>query len=476
MEVSIVDRNQFGAARFERLDPEFVAASLLAMEKRLTQIGAEELAAVAPVNDDTRYSPSSYTPDRQVEYLDLDSVQTDDGLALPDAMLFEELPSRAFHRVQRDDILLANVRPNRGAVAYVSERLHGSIASSGFSCLRPTDPSLAAFLFFFLRSHYGRDQLVRRARGSMYPAVLPRDVETVLVPIPSRAIRDQCLVAMVRCKEAWSEFFRAYEDAETALRNLLESIGAPPSLLETQRQDVDCRVIRKDNCFGDGSAHRIDAEFFREEYSVFAARALEFGAVPLGQLCDPDQGRATAGADQIPTFRQSSLTNFGINWSAVPLEPGSSARGAFVKEGDVLLAAMAHEAHYLARNADAVTGMPAELAAENQATHHLMRLRIRETQKDVISPSFLAVFLRSDTGRHQVQRCNRGLRGDHVRPDDLSKEVLVPIPEASWLKQFDAEIGRAERARRTAISASTAGVGKIEQWLDSRSHLAWSFS
>ena len=300
----------------------------------------------------------------------------------------------------------------------------------------------------------------------MYPAVLPRDVEKVLVPLPTNKVRTRCALVMQRCQAAWSDFFDAYSDAEELLHELVEPISAPPSLLETRRAEVDSQVIRRGDCFGDGSALRIDAEFFRHEFRVFARVALALGAEPLGKLCELAQGRVNAGSEQLPTFRQSSLTNFGINWAAVPLEPGSSQRGPFVERGDVLLATMAHEAHYLARNADSIGEMPDEIAAANQMTHHLTRIRLREDQRARVSPSYIAAFLRSETGRHQVQRCNRGVRGDHVRPDDLSTEVLVLIPSPDWLKRFDGKIAEAEQARRKASFEVSAGVDELEHWLD----------
>ena len=51
MEVSLIRRSDLGTERLERLDPEFVRASVLAMEERLLRMRAEALATLAPVND-----------------------------------------------------------------------------------------------------------------------------------------------------------------------------------------------------------------------------------------------------------------------------------------------------------------------------------------------------------------------------------------------------------------------------------------
>src|ERR1017187_914010 len=117
MEVSLIHRTDLGTGQLERLDPEFVGASILATERGLARMGAKELAISASVNDGTRYREGSFDDDARVNYIDLDAVQDGDGLALPDILTFPELPDRAYHRVRLNDILVANVRPNRGAVA-----------------------------------------------------------------------------------------------------------------------------------------------------------------------------------------------------------------------------------------------------------------------------------------------------------------------------------------------------------------------
>lgn len=466
MEVSIVNRSTFGSGILDRLDPEFVQASSLAAEEVLLRAGARPLGELGAVNCDPKVRASALEDDADVSYVDLDAVHLRDGLTIPDVVRFADRPDRAHHLLQMGDILIANVRPNRGAVTLATSALAGALASSGFSLFRSNDPGAVPFVYLFLRSAWGRRQLIRRTRGSMYPAVLPRDVEEVLVPDPPPAVEAATKVEVDTCLAEWASFFEKYDTATLAVGEFLTAIGCPPPLHETARTSADTNIVHHSEMFGPGSAHRGDAEFFRGEYDVFRTSARAAGAVRLGSLCELQQGRTKRGTDLVPTFRQGVLTNVGINWAAIVPEEGSLASSPQVSEGDVLLASMAHEAHYLGRKADYVRALPEEAAAANQAVHHLTVLRLKEEALARVSGSYLAAVLRSPFGMHQVQRCNRGVRGDHVRPDDLAREVLVPIPPSSLLSEFDELMEEAEGSRNAAVTAVSAGVAHITAWLD----------
>ena len=115
----------------------------------------------------------------------------------------------------------------------------------------------------------------------------------------------------------------------------------------------------------------------------------------------------------------------------------------------------------MGRKADVVRGMPAEVAQNNQATHHLTVIRPKPRGQSGITGSYLAAFLTSELGMRQVQRCNRGVRGDHVSPEDLAAHVMVPIPDKGWLDRFEDDVTDAWRARNQTIETIGAAVDAL---------------
>lgn len=464
MESNVISRSSLGDEALERMDAEFVLSSSMLDESTVRAFGGSPLSALGEINPGPKCTADMLDEDSEFEYVDIDSVQPRDGLILSDQLVFSERPSRAQHILNAGDILISNVRPARGAITQVTTRTAGAIASSGFSLFRPNDPGDSDFIFLFLRSSWGKSQLIRRSRGSMYPAVLPRDVQEIFIPAPNREVSAEAVRVMNECRRGWRDFFELTQKSQDMIAELFDPIGYPPGLQESNKDGTDASRVRFSECFGAAGAQRIDAEYFRSEYADFSAKARQQGARPLGELCNPVQGRVKPGADLIPTFRQGVLSNYGVNWSAVGLELGTATTAA-VREGDVLLAAMAHEAVYLGKKADYVRNLPAEMTNVNQAVHHLMVLRLKEEAIGTVSGSYIAAVLRSPFGMHQVQRCNRGVRGDHVKASDLAENVLIPIPPAGWLDTFDDVVARAEGARNQALTALQGGLDTIHAWV-----------
>ena len=73
-------------------------------------------------------------------------------------------------------------RPNLNAVARVSSELDGAVCSTGFHVLRSAQVD-TRYMYFFAQSRLFVESLVSRAQGVVYPAVRPRDVAEISVPL-----------------------------------------------------------------------------------------------------------------------------------------------------------------------------------------------------------------------------------------------------------------------------------------------------
>jgi hypothetical protein len=86
----------------------------------------------------------------------------------------------------------------------------------------------------------------------------------------------------------------------------------------------------------------------------------------------------------------------------------------------------------------------------NVAVADLIVLRAKKDAPAKLPGSYVAAFLRSAWGLHQVQRCIRGLRGGHVYPQDVQAFVRIPEPPHSWLQSFEDVAERMEACKRKA--------------------------
>ena len=467
MEFNVVDKSAFGKhVSFERLDAEFVSPTLLEAEESLRQLKGCELRQLSVPYGGPTINDSFAGPDTLLSYVSIDDVDTSDGLTYSSEVRFEDRPSRAKYEVRVGDVLVSNVRPNRNAVALTGQRLEGALASSGFTLVRARNGGLPSeFLFAFMKSPYWVGQLLRRNRGSMYPAVLPNDVLDAWIPEPTTSLRKSVVAGVRRGLDLQEEFFRLHGKAQDKLEDFLEPLGAPPSPLHTDRTGADWTGVTRGELFRPGGPRRFDAEFFRGEYHEFDDRARRWsGSFVLGERYRLAPGTGLKNGDApVPVVKQAVLTNTGVNWSAISLEPGTFPTQGDVQDSDILLACTAHEIYYVGRRVDFVRKVPAA-ATNNVAVADVMVCRHR-SGTPAISGSYLAAFLRSPSGLHQIQRCIRGLRGGHVYKNDLESYVRVPVPSSKWLRRFEDIVSRAETARNEAKGAIQAQVDKVGGWL-----------
>ncbi len=134
--------------------------------------------------------PAAYHNDEFI-YIDIASVDRDSKLIVnPQSLLGTNAPSRARKKVKAGDVIVSTVRPNLNAVALVPPNLDGSIASTGYTVLRPDpDRLLSSFLFHYVRCPFFVDYLVSRCTGANYPAVSDSTVKSVpiaVLPLPEQ--------------------------------------------------------------------------------------------------------------------------------------------------------------------------------------------------------------------------------------------------------------------------------------------------
>ncbi|MEW6215886.1 MAG: hypothetical protein AB1478_11910, partial [Nitrospirota bacterium] len=157
---------------YNRLDPEYYSHDVRTLYFDLHSKSHRRLGDI--VSRTVKRFSRGYA--KEIDYIDISSVDNRTGIVFPTRMDAAEAPSRATYIVQAMDILVSTVRPERNVVAFVTKTGDVPIiASNGFCLLRPKGiaPEL---IFAYCKTDAFRKLLARSATASMYPTVTDRDI------------------------------------------------------------------------------------------------------------------------------------------------------------------------------------------------------------------------------------------------------------------------------------------------------------
>lgn len=215
----------------DRVDAEFFDPNARAFLKQFDSKSSMRIANMVSSRVD-RFKRTRF---REIEYLDISSVDAKTGLASPAVIAANQAPSRAAYLVQPGDVLVSTVRPERNVVALVSDGSAAPrIASNGFCVLRPQSIRPEA-LFAYCKTDAFKQFLSRHATASMYPAVSEKDVLSMPVKRVSQDLEDRVADLI---SSGLSKIQEAQREIQTAISLLNQQAGSPlirtPTVEETE--------------------------------------------------------------------------------------------------------------------------------------------------------------------------------------------------------------------------------------------------
>lgn len=177
------------------------------------RLPVSELATVSTTTTDP-----SLTPEESFLYVDIASIDIRFGeIVNPQELLGEEAPSRARMVIHSNYVLVSMVRPNRRAIAVVTDDLDNQVCSTGFcvlKCKKGVDPY---YLQFVLRLPSTMEQFRKYSTGSSYPAILAEDVLKTIVPSVKLDLQPEYGKLIREARKRSQEFLRKAEAELTSM-------------------------------------------------------------------------------------------------------------------------------------------------------------------------------------------------------------------------------------------------------------------
>lgn len=162
-----------------RFDVEYYQPVHYTLQTALTKAKCVKAYTVAKLNKST-INPRKF-PTNIFHYVDISSIDTMIGDYDVTTLYGHEAPTRARRKAKKSDLIVSTVRPNRNAVAIISDEPDGLVVSTGFAVITPTSIN-PLVLFALLKTEPIYAQIVRKATAAMYPAVKEEDVLDILIP------------------------------------------------------------------------------------------------------------------------------------------------------------------------------------------------------------------------------------------------------------------------------------------------------
>lgn len=139
----------------------------------------KRLKNICHINQNTL--PDSTNKDFEFQYVDIGSVNLEDGVIQTEKYLFKNSPSRARRIAKSGDTIISTVRTYLKAIDFVNKEKSEYIYSTGFAVLQPFSFVYPEFLANFVRSDAFTEQVTINSKGMSYPAINSTDLSRLFV-------------------------------------------------------------------------------------------------------------------------------------------------------------------------------------------------------------------------------------------------------------------------------------------------------
>ena len=369
-----------------------------------------------------RFTPES---EKYFKYIEISEVDTVVGTINAKKIIGKEAPDRAQFIVKKGDVIISTVRPNRNAVALITDDEDNFVCSSGFAVLKPEKLS-PEFLFAYLKINPIVKLLTRQTTATMYPAVSLKDILALPVFRPDKSIEVFVKEKVKKAQQELKESKKLYQQAE---QKLLEELGIKDWELSHQlTYTMELKEVL--------AVDRFDAEYFQPKYEkLLKVVSSKFKIKDLKELFSFKRGIFiptdcyTEEKTPSPYIRIKELTEKGgLNKSEIVFidESYSGKNIDKLKKDDLVIAIIG--------DTIGKTNKIDEDLAGGYCSNNTGRLRIKSEWKDKIIPEFNEILFQSVFIQSQVEQKKAQTAQPKINNSELNTMKIPVLPKSTQIK------------------------------------------
>ncbi|MHB8909386.1 MAG: restriction endonuclease subunit S domain-containing protein [Syntrophales bacterium] len=344
-----------------------------------------------------------------------------------------------------------------GNVSLASDTFAGMALSQDAIRLRADDPDTAGFVTAFLRSRYGRLQLVQATYGSVVQHIEPEHLTRMLIPDLPAIQRIGIGRPVKKAYELRDEANLLLDEAD---KRLHERLRLPRlATLIPHTQGPICSIVRTSQL-----ALRFEASF-HDPLAMAAERLINTLGIETTTL---GSNRVTAEIRPITKFRKrvyvpqggipllSSKQLFQID----PIDVKGLAKGAHTKD----LKEIALEENMIVVSRSGTIGKVGMIPGYMNGwagSEHATRI----IAADAMNPGYLYAWLASDYGTILIKRHSYGSVILEIDKEMLGS-VLIPFPETAIIDEIGDLVLKANGLRDDAWRLEREAIRQIEELVD----------
>ncbi|MFO0150551.1 MAG: restriction endonuclease subunit S, partial [Microcystis sp.] len=362
--------------------------------------------------------------------------------------------------IQKWDILIS-CSGTVGNVSLACETLAGKALSQHVIRLQANEPETAGYVAAFLRSRYGRPQLIQGTFGSVVDQIEPEHLERVLIPDLPPIRRIEIGRLMCKAGELRDEANHLLDEAD---RLLHERLNLP------YLKDIALRgsasfttTIKASQLMG-----RLEASFHNPE-AIAAEKQLAKLPVEITKIGDQ---RVTKEVRAITKFRERTYVDKGgipmlsskQLFQVDPIDVKRLAKGAHTKD----LPEIQLEENMIAVTRSGTIGK-VQIIPKYMAAWTASEDATRILASDDINAGYLYAWLASDYGYCLMTRCSYGSVILEVDQEMLAS-VHIPLPEPAIRNEIGDLVLKANQLRDQAWRSEQEAISKLEKLISSKSN------
>lgn len=354
--------------------------------------------------------------------IEMSDIDVDYGLFTPKYTNIEDAGSSIIE-CNSDNILFSRIRPYLNKITLLPSDINKALCSGEFFVLSPLNTHQEmGYLWIILRSEFILHQSRHLSGGSLRPRLEQEDIGELQIPIIKDDKKRQKINSLVT--GILIQYYSSLEKYRGFEQKFLEIIKLPNApklpdlffMIAKQPSDSPQPFFRMDPLF----FHPYYFELLKKELYLWSeltgglVHELKDLCVPNGVIKPKIPIKGKAGI--IPRISGECITGNGVSWDCDFVTPPKDCK-FMLQKNDILITSIG------TGSAGRIDIYQEDFPSITDGEIIIIRL------KPQINPFFIFAYLKTEYGKRQLTRMERGSSGQiHLYPDDIQK-LLVPIPK-----------------------------------------------